>query len=1379
MISSKLEQICAYPSLHLVFSPLHQLPAASTPSNTTPTPVKSYIATSCDTGYSSVVPTIYARVGTSPISMSLVLYVAHSGGYLRADGNSFTSLEELRRWIEQNLRLPASCQILMTSRGTNVRGNAISHEKEIFIYDRKQLELSSHPILESTPKLPSISPFPNDIESETDMNSWRLLFKKRKQWAEQLLVQSEVVARHIRETETATRIIQRSVTVAYTNLETHTSGLAGSLSKMREWATTVMNDRETLLVNWEPAVKKLLRIPVHDDFKKYAPEGRAPPNKKVSVLADFFEVKEVQTTAATSRILADRFEKDVNELNTRIHNICTRSDQLKLDIQQIGTKSDGNIEGELAALQEDIDILVNKVRTDYEYTRSLQGAKSASAASKRAYASTTDYLPGLTAVFTDMCKLYLQALESKNSVSATSLDHLQQIAVIQSTSAPINPQINELDQAYQDEENHFMLLQLVVRLPLLYGSLLVECIRRREWSDKFAGSSQRLAEELALMKEDEEKRRRKWHRSTGQLLPFDLGDTSQVVRAELNTRGDPSGGLPNVTRQDVEMYIAALKKAEGMDDVVKELTQGLQDLDKPSKRINKRVKGFKMGSVHEANMMNSSFIGANEDEVKALRADKATLSERIKGYESRIRKLEDLVHRGRSTNMFQPNSPTPQHATLAVQGLPPSNVQIPQPPEQLNPNPPIPHRRSSSEATAIVIEPLREKISSLEAELAVERATTEQLQREASEKTESEKQMTARITQADDTKRDLVANLEATVQEHVTEKNALRQEIHEYKLKLEEAYESLDRLEEEQAKSRENLCSEVDKLRELHEQDTETTKRLADELAVAKKEKNEAGSTIRLELEKQTRRAEEEAQRAEEAEAALSASEKATARLVENIALVEKQLKQAKEELAQDKQRHTISQALLATTMRQAHEHLTSDIPPEDLGPLMDQIEALISRSVAKTKDLSSKLEESKAALSALEEEHKILQARFDTRTLRAKDLTQRHYTHMIRCMQLLESLGYRVVKGEDSMQIVKVSRSGSTNDSTILTRSTTANPTPEPNASQPVKSSPLSITQSSTVEDINLLYWMESPDSDTESEKYSQFLKTIGAFDLDAFSETIINRLKKSEQDRSHMTKQARAYREKLYRAREDASEKIAYKSFKTGDLALFLPTRNNATRPWAAFNVGAPHYFLNEQDSHKLSSRDWLLARITKAEERIVDLSRSTLNLPQGVERSSIGGNSSDGGFSIDEENPFELSDGLRWHLLDAVEEKPGAPSTPGLSSSTVAAANVDAKGSLKSRKPISGAKKKLSEITTEASRRSTGTGSNRNSVALSSEAVAAVRAAVENGGAGAEVALIESAPGTPRTPRTPVEKVVQSVTRSRAASFRSAITGNTQPS
>lgn len=933
-------------------------------------------------------------------------------------------------------------------------------------------------------------------------------------------------------------------------------------------------------------------------------------------------------------------------------------------------------------------------------------------------------------------------------MSITCHDHLQNIAVIQSISAPVNPQINKLDTAYQEEDGHFQLLSLVERLPVTYGSLLIECVRRREWSEKFQHNGQKLAEELASIKEDEEKRRRKWQRSTGLLLPFELGE-SQILRAELNTRGDASGGLPKATRQDVEAYLASLK-AVGLDAAVKDLTQALQEIDKPSKRINKRLKGFKMGSIHEAGMMGSSSIlnGRNDDEVKVLRADKEQLSERIKGYESRIRKLEDLLHRGRTAGgtTYPANNPTGRPSTPALSQPFPSNLPPAHSPEQTSNRPATTQHRLSLDNTLEAT--YKARISELVAELAAEKERAAEFQKMASENTESEKAvMNAKIMQADETKRDLFANLEATVQQNNIERKALTSEIEELKERLDSTYEELDRIEEEKVKPLEHelelVGSELSHLREGIEREVQKNNSLVEQLKTVEERADTEINELKAELESQARRAEEGSRRAEEATATLAESDKSKAVMAEQVARLEKELADIRSSLDTDRES-------LMDVMKRAHGYLSPEDAPEDTNAMLDLLESLISQMVARNKELGEGVEAEKANSAVLRGEKEFLQSRFDSRTLRAKDLTQRLYTHNARSIQLLESLGYRVVRGEESVQILKVPRNSANSESTMLTKSTTISAGGD--TTQNI--TPPRLENAPAAEDIGLLYWMESPDSDTESEKYSKYLKTIVAFDLDAFSETIINRVKKAEQDARQLMKQGRAYREKYYRARDEASDKIAFKSFKAGDLALFLPTRNQKTRPWAAFNVGAPHFFLREQDSHKLASRDWLLARISKVEERVVDLSRSTasINLPHGIDRSSIGGHSS-GGESIDDENPFELSDGLRWYLLDATEEKSGAPSTPGLSASTVASANVDAKGSLRSRGAITGAKKKLSEITTEHSRRSSSGSQSR------PEALEEIHETIT----------------TLEPPRTPVEKIAASI-RSRAGSIRSFTQENT---
>ncbi|RPB01993.1 hypothetical protein L873DRAFT_1763298 [Choiromyces venosus 120613-1] len=1270
--------------------------------------------------------------------MSLLIYTAHTGGTLQADRHSFASVDELRRWIDETISMAPACQIIMTARGTNVKNQSLPNEKELYLFDRRLLDASSSPPTETIPRLQTLSPFPTNLESETELSSWRTLFKKRLAWSESVLTHAQNLAATISETDASTNVVQRSVQIAFSNLEVHSVGLQNSLVKLREWAEGVLVQQDQVFQEWEPAIKRLVRIPVHDEVKKYGQDGSGK-ERKISTLVDFFEVKQVQNAAVAARGLAQQFEKEVVDLGETIEEICGRTSDLKSDIQKARTSRPRNILEDMKILLGEIDVLVKKIRTDYEYVQSLQGPKSVSTASKRAYASTTDYLPGLINIVSDMGRLLQMAIKQKNEISATGVRQLQNVAFVQSLSAPVNPQIQKMDSAYQEEDEHSRLLSLVIRFPKIYGALLVECVRRREWSEKFANDSKRVAEEFASLKEDEEKRRK-------------------------------NGGLPRVSRQDVESFLSVIQNIEGLDGVVKDARQLYQDLDRPLGRRSKRLKGFKFGSVHEANLGVSSIFGRNEEEeVKILREDKQNLTERIKGYESRIRKLEDLLHRGRTSggNMYQvTGSSTPQQPSTPQPGQTSFPTSITGPLLSSDrPSSPAAIRRISTENAD---KPMVARISALEAELASEKELTAQLQRDASSRADLEKAMTTRMALADETKRDLVANLEDMGQQHIVERRELEKEIEELRQKLDEAYEEMDRIEEgrnEEADKRSVaedrmkglegelaiMGEEVDRLRALSEEEANKVKELADKIEYTRHASGRDLEGLRQELEAQKKLVEAEKERTRKAEATLSESQEKNRELVGTIGTLEAQIKQMKDSLETLSTEYTAQQQgqeSIATAIKQVHDQLSTDSSPDIMDITKATVEAFVDKALGRIKELKAKVKEEEARANEVEASKALLQSRFDSRTIKAKDLTQRLYTHNARSIQLLESLGYRIVRGEDSMQIVKVSKSANT-ESTVLSRST--------HLETPItgKPSPLSLAQTSTVEDINLLYWMETEDSDAETEKYTQYLKTVGAFDLDAFSETVTSRVKKLEQDCRQLMKQCRSYREKYYRSRDEANEKIAYKSFKPGDLALFLPTRNSVTRPWAAFNVNAPHFFLKEDTSHKLANRDWLLARISKIEDRVVDLSRSTASLSllpaaQIPPSTSSSYTSADKPFTtpLDDENPFELSDGLRWYLLDAIEEKPGAPTTPGLSSSTVAAANVDAKGSLRARKGVSGAKKTLTQITTEHNSRrgSSGSNSHRSSLVVGPEAAASLREAVVGNGAAVAGSAVESAPGTP---------------------------------
>ncbi|KAF8068787.1 putative peripheral membrane protein [Lyophyllum atratum] len=127
--------------------------------------------------------------------------------------------------------------------------------------------------------------------------------------------------------------------------------------------------------------------------------------------------------------------------------------------------------------------------------------------------------------------------------------------------------------------------------------------------------------------------------------------------------------------------------------------------------------------------------------------------------------------------------------------------------------------------------------------------------------------------------------------------------------------------------------------------------------------------------------------------------------------------------------------------------------------------------------------------------------------------------------------------------------------------------------------------------------------------------LETLRAFDHDHFLEAVA----KSGSTIRKWQKQCKEYRER-------AKGKISFRNFAKGDLALFLPTRNSVSKPWAAFNVSFPHYFLQATGhlAEQLKTREWIVARITSITERVVDHQDPS-------------------------SNPYGLGEGVKYYMLE----------------------------------------------------------------------------------------------------------------------------------
>jgi len=1242
-------------------------------------------------------------------------------------------------------------------------------QTEVFVYDKQYISPSSEGLPPQTPSPRSLDlrEPPTTLSNSTSLQAWRDLFKARRDWAAELtgLVAPyrDTIQQNFEETET----IQRASLLAFDNLQSHVRNIRNKFEDTKAWARGAVEDHDNVLRDWEGNLRILGRVPAKRDFA-FLLQRPSTPTKKTQrrnglsddgTLSAFINEQDVERAASELDVAAHRFRSRLEELEAAMQDITADTQQVEKEIRPSAESLDYE---DIENLYADVETLTKKIAIDYEdLLRLPDHQKSLPTASRRALIHTRDLLPSLQNLGAEINHCAQQAAIRRNSILEASTRALQTVSVVQSGLGDFQSQINSLGLTSEDMEAYDV-VRCVFDLPIAYGSTLVESIRRSEWAEKIKANAGHVSEELKAYKDDERRRRKKWMKGTGGLI----NDVSDEVGLGIEISVAKSGDTwPLSSRQEVFEYIEALRAAQ-IDDAVQQVTHLLKELDS-SKPRRKGARAFKSGSVYDPDLPlgRSSLLLEDEDEgTKTLRDEKSRLEDRLRASDSRVRKLEDVLHRQSQMNRPASANFGPSPSDLDRPPHSPVGLPSPRPNELMSRRSSVSSRRLSSNQNPeekILIQ----RIVSLEADLRAERDSVLKLQREANADRRASTENRDRTNEAEATKKDLLANLDAQRLEFDDERQLLEDEMHKLKIRLEEVEDELDRVmgsRDHQKLTFENtvveLQAQLDHLRENTSEEVAKAQGQADftrndfilqrnranalekqflqmkeEYSSLQSQNLSLANQLRDEADTQTEylsslqvahshlspggSAPEDLGRLAPAIEILSERLAIHARNTAQLASAEnksldEQLAQTKIELKQAKNKLTIEGTetfTLRETLAQERSKVTSlrseltDARTE-LNNLRTKFAAGESGSAAlkervsgeerRVAELTEKLAVAdsntqsfeqeiliwKDKVQSLTAEAKQWKDRLDMRGMRAKDLSQRLLSYKDRMLRMLEQMGYSIIRQDDQLVIQRASK---VNASTVLSAKGAMSMYRSLSGQSPTQ-------HYSNASDLDTLYWMSDSDATSEDTKFQSFISTVSRLDIEAAADMIAKRYKDVESLARKYQKDSRAYREKAHRLQSEAHDRIAYRSFKEGDLALFLPTRNQATRPWAAFNVGAPHYFLREQDIHKLQTRDWLLARISKVEERVVDLSRSFTNGHHnhnpllGTDRRSINTEASDHGSlkSVDDENPFELSDGLRWYMIDASEEKPGtAPVlTPGLGKSTVASTNIDAKGSIR---------------------------------------------------------------------------------------------------
>ncbi|EGX94001.1 Autophagy-related protein 11 [Cordyceps militaris CM01] len=1277
--------------------------------------------------------------------MATQVLIAHTGQRLEVETSRFSTLDDLKAWVARNSAVSLQHMVALTPQGRSVKfasmhaettprhvadvGRYRLEQKELYIYDirvSQQAAAGSSPSLGTKAQLPrpyAIPNAPNSIDDVEDMESWRELYKARRSWAIRLAEDCSRLDTAARARYDETDVMIKCLDAALANLEISIKQIEPKYVELKKWVDPALLEHDRLAGSWEHYLSLARNTPIAPAMVQFM-TNRAPV-KDDPTLEDLIELETARKAGKLAPTARRRFGDKAADLEKAAKQMHQGLQSLIADFETLTNRSSLTHNNDTAQLLEDIEVVVKQIDEDYRSALTYGSSqRDLAQASKVASNHTERLVPNLKKRAKEMDEMLYYATSARNSIAAESVRFMKTITGITAQHSGVRNQINVLNSS-EDDMTTFDYLRLIYQLPYMYASFVVETIRRREWTDKVKMDSSTLANEMALFQDEEAKRRRRWQKMVGSTYGPQL--ETKVMGLEVNLLGDEEA-WPPLTKDDLDDFLQHLKAQHTDETLLDDITKLVQELVSPTKQQSKRLKAFKNGSIHEAALGRSGLlIRGDDDLLRSLQDDKSRLDSKLKTAESRVRRLEDLLHRqsqaSRHGNLFQPPA-------MQLQERPGSSASI-------RSNRLDDRRRSSDGA-----DPLLRRIAQLENDLREEKQRSTNLQKDVESKSTQHNEIQSQMEEVNSTKKDLMENMEAFKREFMEERKSLEDEVKALKARLEETEDDMDHFgesrENEKASYDEKLQALEDELQRLKrehddeslkaqgqveflrkeaqlqrekldvsEQLVQTTK---DEYHSAMRQLKEAEATAEKQVELLKKLHEDMALGSKTPDNAIDLteavsnyaanllcklrdSESEASMLKTNLdqatingkelrtELAETRLMLAQEEMAAMHLRENLDEEKAKITalegeLNEGREQLSTlrgQLSDGETGSetLQKNLEATERKVSELTEDLASR----QSRLGSLEEEVQMFRNKmesvqeklslstnqYEARDERTKDLTQRVYSQNDRLTRLLERIGYSVTRDGTDMTVTKIPRGERQGQS--------AHDLSDPSSS--VKRSTSFSKPANNSFDLELLHWIHNSDAVVEERQYSSFIQSLGSFNMELFTDTVYHRIKEAEHKARKWQREAKTYRDRAHLYQRDASDKIAYRHFKEGDLALFLPTRNQQAGAWAAFNVGFPHFFLREQDSHKLRHREWLVARITRIQERVVDLSKSLTG-------------SSVGNVMHDEENdnPFQLSDGLRWYLIDASEDKPGAPSTPGMGKSTVAANNVEATANIQSQ-------------------------------------------------------------------------------------------------
>lgn len=1127
----------------------------------------------------------------------LTIYNPHSGDTFKVSKPvRFQNLTSFKSYLQELLNIENKEDIfLLTSFGIRLNYNLINELNEVYVFDKRLFSNGAPTLVQdhSGTELANISKPTASQLQVLDMNvkSITNALKSNSVWSNAIYQNSFKMTNNIKQ-------IIRQINVVFK-----------SLNIIFQFATNFINEIEKKFNIDFNHIKLINLKSLHNSWKEHYKKLKKFPILQFSSceidIIKLLNYEELQSSADHVAEHLPSFVKRFNEMSTSINKVNEKKLEVDKKIETLRNESIRTFKGlNLSLYVTTLQDISNNINNDIE--RISSGSPIDLEETYHLHKNT--YSTKLYNISIELYNFHESLLKFKLRTITESIDIFNIIANLQLEMVLIkndlklltNPNENNSSFSYENlnqirrAEDH---LSLCIDLPLLLGFILIEKRRQFEWQDFFSkGIVNNSSEQFTGLIDNERLFRKIWIKKFGVFLSFLSKEPMEIPLPHLditliNPKVDLENFLTNlmVERDDILKYIETLEKNNYSKNFVNLLNKNFKDLVRCTENMKNITKTISLMSSHNFDekgraLMKLNLVDNNDGD------NDVSL---VNGLKRRIKKLENLLHQQQYKDLSNwpvtRNNPTVL-GDVRKSVLLQSSGQNSTPTPKINPT--LLLNKTSiknSKDNSVSTSPLDSSVVDKHLDnIRLIKENKDILQKMEEQRVKHDNEVHELRAELEKLKNNNIMNNEA-MKSRLIEKDREIAKHRDEKISIQENFNEISKKYTEKKKEATEL---LEKLKTSNEQSENKIISLNDDVLKIKLELDE-NKEIRKNL-----------------QANISSKE---ADFIRERNILEAEIRdlKAKFDDITDKYENLLD---LTETKEKNNNLLVNDLNNTIISLMSDVVR--VSRLVNDYFiEFCYTLESLGLLLVKDDNEYKIT---------RVKGLK----------LKKNESDSQKFIENLSSTVIDEVNEHMAWIDNIVSIKSILPENTNDTN-DEPNKFNDQSVFLLST---FNRIFTSDS----NEFEKFLKLISFTENIQLQEnsdypkrfFLNAISKRFKDIEGFAKKQTKDSKIKSQELNKLISKLKHKISMNEFQVDDLVLFLPTRidgikdDDAKQPWAAFNIGAPHYFLNNA---VLREKDWMLGRVTNILERTVTESN----------------------YENKELNPFQLSIGVKWFLVDAKEE------------------------------------------------------------------------------------------------------------------------------